>query len=227
MSTKILYVEDEIFLAKIVTESLESRNFEVKWIEDGGDAIDAFKAFLPDICVLDVMLPNKDGFAIGKEIYSINRKMPIIFLTAKSQVEDVLNGFSSGGNDYLKKPFSMEELIVRIDNLLSLTSPTLASGSGVFVFGAFEFDPNRMVLKSNESIQKLSHRETELLKLLVQSRNQIVDRRDILKELWGDDSFFNSRNLDVYITRLRKYLKKDPSIMIMTLKGVGYQFVAD
>ena len=227
MSTKILYVEDEIFLAKIVTESLESRDFNVKWVEDGGDALAAFNLFKPDICVLDVMLPNKDGFSIGSEIRSMNRDMPIIFLTAKSQVEDVLNGFSSGGNDYLKKPFSMEELIVRIDNLISMTSTTLASGNGKFIFGAFEFDPIRMVLKSTDTTQKLSHRETELLKLLVQSRNQIVDRRHILKELWGDDSFFNSRNLDVYITRLRKYLKKDPAIKIMTLKGVGYQFVTD
>jgi len=227
MSTKILYVEDEIFLAKIVTESLESRDFDVKWIENGGDALDAFKAFKPDICVLDVMLPNKDGFSIGSEIRELNRDMPIIFLTAKSQVEDVLSGFSSGGNDYLKKPFSMEELIVRIVNLLSLTSNTLASGNGTFKFGVFDFDPIRMELKSTDSVQKLSHRETELLKLLVQGRNQIVDRRRILKELWGDDSFFNSRNLDVYITRLRKYLKKDPRIKIMTLKGVGYQFVAD
>ena len=227
MATKILYVEDEIFLAKIVTESLESRNFEVKWIEDGGDAVVAFQSFKPNICVLDVMLPNKDGFSIGSDIRSIDRNMPIIFLTAKNQVKDVLSGFSSGGNDYLKKPFSMEELIARIDNLLSLTSTTLASSNGTFLFGAFEFDPVRMVLKTDETTQKLSHRETELLKLLVQGRNQIVDRRDILKELWGDDSFFNSRNLDVYITRLRKYLKLDPGIKIMTLKGVGYQFVTD
>jgi len=227
MSTKILYVEDEIFLAKIVTESMEGRGFDVKWIEDGNDALSAFQSFKPDICVLDVMLPNKDGFSIGSEIRTLNRDMPIIFLTAKSQVEDVLNGFSSGGNDYLKKPFSMEELIVRIENLLNMTSSTLASGSGTFIFGKFEFDPIRMVLKSTDNIQKLSHRETELLKLLVQNRNSIVDRRNILKELWGDDSFFNSRNLDVYITRLRKYLKEDPGVKIMTLKGVGYQFVAD
>ena len=227
MSTKILYVEDEIFLAKIVSESLESRDFDVKWIEDGGEALAAYESYKPDICILDVMLPNKDGFAIGSDIRSIDRDMPIIFLTAKSQVEDVLNGFSSGGNDYLKKPFSMEELIARIDNLLNLTSTTLATGSGSFRFGAFEFDPVRMVLKTADTSQNLSHRETELLKILVQNRNQIVERRHILKELWGDDSFFNSRNLDVYVTRLRKYLKQDPKIKIMTLKGVGYQFVAD
>jgi two-component system, OmpR family, response regulator VicR len=227
MPTKILYVEDEVFLAKIVTESLQSRDFDVKWIEDGGDALPAFRSFKPDICVLDVMLPNKDGFSIGSDIRSINRDMPIIFLTAKSQVEDVLNGFSSGGNDYLKKPFSMEELIVRIDNLLTLSSATHAARYGTFRFGTFDFDPVRMALKSGSSIQKLSHRETELLKLLVQSRNQQVNRQRILRELWGDDSFFNSRNLDVYITKLRKYLKSDPSVQIMTLKGVGYQFITD
>lgn len=227
MPTKILYVEDEIFLAKIVTESLESRDYDVKWVSDGGEALAAYKSFQPDICVLDVMLPNKDGFSIGTSIRATNHEMPIIYLTAKSQVEDVLSGFSSGGNDYLKKPFSMEELIVRIDNLLNMTSATPNSRNGTFIFGAFEFDPVRMVLKTEDASQKLSHRETELLRLLVQGRNQIVDRRHILKELWGDDSFFNSRNLDVYVTRLRKYLKKDPAIRIMTLKGVGYQFVVD
>lgn len=226
MSTKILYAEDELSLAKIVKESLESRNFEVLLINDGGKVMTAFKQFQPDICVLDVMLPNHDGFAIGKEIRAVNHDMPIIFLTAKSNVEDVLQGFSSGGNDYLKKPFSMEELIVRIENLLNMTASATTTSNGSFQFGIFEFDSVRMQLKSNDNTQKLSHRETELLKLLVASRNQRVDRRMILKELWGDDSFFNSRNLDVYITRLRKYLKSDPSVQIVTLKGVGYQFIA-
>jgi DNA-binding response OmpR family regulator len=227
MSIKILYVEDEIFLAKIVTESLESRDFVVNWIADGNDAIPAFHSFKPDICVLDVMLPNKDGFSIGSEIQSLHKDMPIIFLTAKSQIEDVMSGFSSGGNDYLKKPFSMEELIVRIENLINLTSTTLASGNGTYTFGSFVFDPTRMVLKSPDVIQKLSHRETELLKIIVQNSNQIVASSVILKELWGDDSFFNSRNLDVYITKLRKYLKSDTGTKIMTLKGVGYQFITD
>ena len=227
MPTKVLYVEDEIFLAKIVAESLESRTYDVRWISDGADAIRAFTDYKPDICVLDIMLPSKDGLEIGAEIRAIDQHIPIIFLTAKGQTKDVLNGFASGGNDYLKKPFSMEELIARIENLLQITSGAPASNGGKYTFGKFNFDPLRMELERDGETSKLSHRENELLHLLVQFRNKPIERKTILKQLWGDDSFFNSRNLDVYITRLRKHLREDPSVNINTLKGVGYQFVAD
>ncbi len=225
MPVKILYVEDEVFLAKIVAESLESREFEVNWVDDGALALEAYQEFQPDICVLDVMLPNKDGFEIGTEIRQDNPAIPIIYLTAKSQTQDVLEGFASGGNDYLKKPFSMEELIVRIENLLSMMAEGGQPTPVNYDFGKYSFDPLRMELKDESDTRKLSHRENELLKMLVEHRNRPVERRKILKELWGDDSFFNSRNLDVYITRLRKYLKEDPEVQINTLKGVGYQFV--
>lgn len=226
MSTKVLYVEDELFLAKIVLESLESRGYDVKWINDGNDVMDAFRSYKPDICVLDVMLPNQDGFSLGEEIRGLNATVPIIYLTAKSQTQDVISGFSAGGNDYLKKPFSMEELIVRIENLLQLVTGQSSDVPDKYTFGKFTYDPLRMELDDGSDIAKLSHRENELLHLLVKHRNKPVERKMILKQLWGDDSFFNSRNLDVYITRLRKYLKQDPSIHINTLKGVGYQFVA-
>jgi len=226
MPTKVLYVEDELFLAKIVLESLESRGYDVKWINDGKDVMDAYQTFQPDVCVLDVMLPNQDGFSLGKEIRSHNDAVPIIFLTAKGQTKDVLDGFSSGGNDYLKKPFSMEELIVRVENLLNIVNGQSADVQDTYKFGVFTYDPLRMELDNGDEVSKLSHRENELLHILLRHRNKPVERRHILKELWGDDSFFNSRNLDVYITRLRKYLKKDPSVHINTLKGVGYQFVA-
>lgn len=224
--TKILYVEDELFLGKIVRESLESRGFEVLMETDGAHVTERFKKQQPDICVLDIMLPNKDGFTIADEIRAINETVPIIFLTAKTQTEDVVKGFTIGGNDYIRKPFSMEELIVRIQHLLSYKNdaPQKISGNTVQL-GQFSFQLNRQVLSNGKEERKLSFRESELLKLLYENRDRIIDRRDILNLLWGNDSFFNSRNLDVYITKLRGFLKEDPSLEIITIKGVGYRFV--
>ena len=224
MQTKILYVEDEIFLGKIVAESLETRGYLVNWLQDGAKVQASFETFHPDICILDVMLPNLNGFEIGTLIRQSNPTLPIIFLTAKDQTEDVLKGFSSGGNDYIRKPFSIEELIVRIENLMTVMLKNW-SGDEAIRFGSFGFFPVRMELTSNGNTIRLSHRESELLKVLVRHQNLPVERKYILKEIWGDDSFFNSRNLDVYITRLRKYLREDPRLEIITLKGVGYQFV--
>ncbi len=224
--TKIFYVEDELFLARIVKESLESRDFEVIMESDGDKAIDLFKKFQPDICVLDVMLPNKDGFAIADEIRDLNENIPIIFLTAKTQTEDVVKGFTLGGNDYIRKPFSMEELIVRINNLLHLrTDEHKKINTEAVRMGQYTFQVNRQILNNGRQDRKLSFRESELLKLLYESRDKIIDRRDILNLLWGNDSFFNSRNLDVYITKLRGFLKDDPSLEIITIKGIGYRFV--
>ena len=224
--TKVLYAEDEQFLGKIVRESLESRGFDVFMEEDGAKVTALFKKTTPDICVLDVMLPNKDGFAIAGEIRELNEEVPIIFLTAKTQTADVIKGFSQGGNDYIRKPFSMEELIVRIHNLLR-TKPEGSQKitNGIVPLGQFSFIVNRQVLTDGKEERKLSFRESELLRLLYENRNAIIDRRDILNLLWGNDSFFNSRNLDVYITKLRNYLKADPSLEIITIKGVGYRFV--
>ncbi|MCB0775099.1 MAG: response regulator transcription factor, partial [Chitinophagaceae bacterium] len=180
----------------------------------------------PDICILDVMLPGKDGFAIADEIRQLDEGVPIIFLTAKIQTEDVLKGFSQGANDYIRKPFSMEELIVRIQNQLrnNNEAPQRING-GTITIGKFTFQVNRQLLANDKEERKLSYRESELLKLLYENRDSIIDRRDILNLLWGNDSFFNSRNLDVYITKLRSYLKADPSLEIITIKGVGYRFV--
>ena len=224
--TKIFYVEDELFLGKIVRESLESRGFEVIMESDGGKATELFKKSKPDICVLDIMLPNKDGFTIADEIREIDEDVPIIFLTAKTQTEDVVKGFTLGGNDYIRKPFSMEELIVRIQNLLrnKTEGPQKISGDKVNI-GKYNFQINRQILNNGKEDRKLSYRESELLKILYQNRDKIIDRKDILNLLWGNDSFFNSRNLDVYITKLRSYLKEDPSLEIITIKGIGYRFV--
>jgi len=224
--TRVFYVEDEVFLARIVKESLESRGFDVVMESDGAKALDVFKKTKPEICVLDIMLPNKDGFEIADEIREINEEIPIIFLTAKTQTEDVVKGFKSGGNDYVRKPFSMEELIVRIQNLLRLRKeePKKITTDAVKI-GKYNFQLNRQVLSNGKEDRKLSFRESELLKLLYENRDKIIDRKDILNLLWGNDSFFNSRNLDVYITKLRSYLKDDPSLEIITIKGIGYRFV--
>jgi DNA-binding response OmpR family regulator len=227
MKKKILYVEDEIFLAKIVSETLEARGYEVVLEHDGGRAVKKFEESNPDVCVLDIMLPNKDGFGIADEIRERNRQVPIIFLSAKSGANDVVTGFKMGGNDYVRKPFSMEELIVRIEHVLKQASAATEQEAPAdeVQIGQYTFHTTRQQLGHPKEQRKLSYRESELLKLLYQNRNTIVERKDILNLLWGSDSFFNSRNLDVYITKLRNYLKLDPSLEIITIKGIGYRFV--
>jgi DNA-binding response OmpR family regulator len=223
--TKVLYVEDEIFLAKIVGETLQGKGYDVIMESDGGEAVKRFLEAKPDVCVLDIMLPNKDGFAIADEIRERDTEVPIIFLSAKSAAEDVVNGFRLGGNDYIRKPFSMEELIVRIENVLKKQTLSAPPEGDEVKLGQFSFNSRRQTLNDGTDERKLSYRESELLRLLYQNRDAIVERRDILNLLWGSDSFFNSRNLDVYITKLRNYLKIDPSLQIITVKGVGYRFV--
>lgn len=224
---KVLYVEDEASLAKIVKESLQSRSFEITHLSDGEHVIETFRAFKPDICVFDVMLPVKDGFTLGKEVRSIDPKVPIIFITAKNQTEDVLEGFQSGGNDYIKKPFSLEELIVRINNLHYISSSGLVTnhaGDSVKI-GKYCFSPTKSELVFETIVKRLSYRETQLLSMLTLHKNQVVNRKFILDTLWGDDNFFNSRNLDVYITKLRQYFRDDVEVEIITLKAVGYRLI--
>ncbi len=223
MKPKILYVEDEPFLGKIVKESLESRDFDVMMVADGNLVLQAFNQFQPDICVLDIMLPHKDGYSIVSSIRSINAEIPLIFVTAKTQTEDLLKGFEVGGNDYLRKPFSMEELIVRIKNLLRISNKSTSPKENILI-GKYEFLHNRYELKYKDTVKKLSHREAILLQILSENKNNTVQRKEILMRIWGDDSFFNSRNLDVYITKLRDYFKEDNSIEIITIKGIGYHF---
>ena len=224
---KILYAEDEVFLGKIVKETLEGRGFEVVMETNGGKVFALFKEEKPDICILDIMMPNRNGFEVAEDIRAINDDVPIIFLTAKTQTEDLVKGFRTGGNDYIRKPFSMEELIVRIENALRVKkdAQTLPITGETITFGRYVFYLNRQVLVHQAEERKLSYRESELLKYLWQQRNDIIDRRDMLQAIWGNDSFFNSRNLDVYITRLRGYLKADDTVEILTIKGVGYRFV--
>lgn len=226
MQVKILYVEDELSLGKIVKHALTASGYDVCLESDGARVVMAFNKFNPHICVLDVMLPNISGFDLAKQIKEINSNVPIIFVTAKTQTTDVVEGFKLGANDYLKKPFSIEELIARIENILTIKKIGTAQPVAIEVtISSFTFKTDKQSLISEGAEHKLSFKEAELLKLLVANKNQIIKREDILNQIWGSDSFFNSRNLDVYITKLRSYFKVDDKIEILTIKGIGYRFV--
>lgn len=228
MKKNVLYVEDEPFLGKIVKETLDNLGFVVRWETDGKLVMRHFNDFMPDICILDVMLPNTDGYALCREISSIYPRIPIIFLTAKVETPDLIRGFESGGTDYIRKPFSLEELIVRIKNQLRLNSVAagkIDTGNGTVRIGTYLFFPQRYELQSPVETIKLSQRDMQVLSLLISNMNRVTDRKDLLLAIWGDDSFFNSRNLDVYIRKLRQYFKEDESIKIQTLKAKGYLFL--
>jgi DNA-binding response OmpR family regulator len=220
---KVLLAEDEASLGMIVKESLETRGFTVFHAENGEDAFEIYKKENPDILVLDVMMPKKDGFTLAKEIRLENKKIPIIFLTAKSQTSDVLEGFNHGGNDYLKKPFSMEELIVRIKSLLNRIETK--TNVDAIKIGNYSFNLTKQTLESSLEIQQLTHREAQLLFHLFEKKNEILDRTFILNKLWGNDDFFNARSMDVFISKLRKKLKKDTNIKIINIRGFGYKLI--
>lgn len=222
---RILYVEDEVFMARIVGDTLRDKGYEVTMLHDGVGVVASFRQHKPDVCLFDVMLPHKDGFTLADEIRELDTTVPIIFLTAKSEVRDVVAGFKIGGNDYIRKPFSMEELLVRIENVLRDRQQAPAQVQEEIPLGKLFFNTRRQTLSGEGEERKLSYRESELLRLLVEQADNIVERRDILVLLWGSDSFFNSRTLDVYITKLRGYLRADPSLEIITIKGIGYKFV--
>jgi DNA-binding response OmpR family regulator len=221
---KILLAEDEPSLGQIIKESLETRNFEVLLCANGEQAYQVYKNENPKLLVLDVMMPKKDGFTLAKEIREENATIPIIFLTAKSQTSDVVEGFNIGGNDYLKKPFSMEELIVRINALLNRNKSENNNNNPIKI-GNFIFNLKKQTLQFKESIENLTHREANLLFYLIKNKDQVLERSFILKKLWGNDDFFNARSMDVFITKLRKKLKKDPSIQIINVRGYGYKLI--
>ncbi len=219
---KIVLAEDELSLGKIIKESLEARNFEVFHCINGVEANKKYQAEHPDILVLDVMMPIKDGFTLAKEIRQENTKIPIIFLTAKSQTEDVVKGFHLGGNDYLRKPFSMEELIVRIKALVK--RKTTQTNNNLQI-GNYTFNPKKQILLFNHLKTDLTSRESELLHHLYLKKNEILERQFILKKLWGNDDFFNARSMDVFISKLRKKLKNDTQIQIINIRGYGYKLI--
>lgn len=220
---KIILAEDEPALALIIKESLETRNFNVTLCKDGEEAYEAYSKEKPELLVLDVMMPKKDGFSVAKEIRKLDKKTPIIFLTAKSQTQDVVTGFNLGGNDYLKKPFSMEELIVRIHSILGRIS-SLKNEENITV-GSYTFNLTKQTLNHSDTIITLTHREASLLHLLAENRNEVLDRSVVLKKIWGDDDFFNGRSMDVFITKLRKKLSLDQNIHILNVRGQGYKLI--
>ncbi len=220
---KVLLAEDEASLGMIVKESLESRKFIVFHAADGEEALQLYQQEQPDILVLDVMMPKKDGFTLAKEIREENSSIPIIFLTAKSQTSDVVSGFEHGGNDYLKKPFSMEELIVRIKGLLQRVS--LRVDKENIKLGKYTFNVVEQYLELDSDRQQLTHREAQLLFFLNEKKNAILDRSFILNKLWGNDDFFNARSMDVFISKLRKKLKADDSLKIINVRGYGYKLI--
>jgi len=222
----ILLVEDEPFLAQVVVDSLEQQHYQVTHSADGQQAFDLFVAHPFSLCIVDVMLPGTDGFTLVKQIRQVDQGVPILFLTARTSTKDLMEGYRSGGNDYLKKPFSLEELFLRIQELLKHTHPARAGLADSVFIGRYRFVAHQQSLQlPNQAVVRLSHRETQLLQLLYDHQNQIVERRHILLSLWGDDSYFEGRTLDVFITKLRKHLGGDPAVAILTLRGVGYRLV--
>lgn len=226
---RILYIEDEVYLASVVRETLSRRGYEVLHQKDGMRIMEWIKDFNPDICLLDVMLPHIEGFTLANHIRNVHPGLPVIFITAKSQPEDIVRGFASGGTDYLRKPFSMEELVARIENQLNLRQQDRTAAQDLpdeVLLHRARFYPGRFELEtSSGGTVKLSNKETQILSIMCHYRNKVLDRKMLLQAVWGDDSFFNSRILDVYIGRIRKYIAAEPGVEIITLKGQGYQFV--
>ncbi len=222
---KILIVEDDLNLGQILKEYLEAKGFETILCRDGQEGIEAFRSESFDLCLLDIMMPRKDGFTLAKEMRLTNKQVPIIFLTAKSMKEDAIEGFKIGADDYITKPFSMEELLLRLKAILRRTGSG-ASNMQSYAFGEFEFKYDQQILSFGEDDRKLTSKESELLKLLCQNINRTLDRSAALKTIWKDDSYFNARSMDVYIAKLRKYLKKDPEIQILTIHGEGFKLVS-
>lgn len=225
--TTILLVEDDVNLGMVLQESLEMNGFSVALARDGLEGLARYQEQEVDLCVLDVMLPKMDGFALAARIREDSADIPIIFLTAKSLKEDRIEGFRLGGDDYVTKPFSMEELILRIQAVLkrsgSLTPQP--SANTLYTLGEYRFDPQHRDLSIGETTKKLTSKESELLRLLCEYRNRLLPRTTALKQVWGEDSFFTGRSMDVYITKLRKHLSGAKNVEIINVHGKGYKMI--
>jgi DNA-binding response OmpR family regulator len=222
----ILLVEDEPFLAKVVKDSLEQLNYTVTHAPDGRKAYSLFLNQHFKLCIVDVMLPHTDGFTLVKQIRAFGSQAPILFLTARTATADVIEGYQSGGNDYLKKPFSLDELFLRVNELLKRSTDPQQQADAQLAIGRYRFVPHKQTLQlpAGDEI-KLSYRETQLLKMLYDHKNALLERKQVLITLWGDDSFFNTRTMDVFITKLRKHLKHDPAVEIINIRGIGYKLI--
>lgn len=225
---KILYAEDEPFLARIVCDGLSAAGYEVIHVSNGADVMMKFADTDPELVVLDIMLPGVDGFSIAKQIRDHTSLVPIIFLSAKTLTEDIVKGFKSGGNDYLKKPFSIDELLVRIEALLTRFGSNdtgRLSKSNIYKFGKCMLDTVRHELITSKGQFTLSFKETAILEIMLMNKNNVVERNVILKQIWGDDNYYNSRSMDVTLTRIRKLLADEKGIQIINIRGIGYKLV--
>ena len=224
---KILLAEDDQNLGMLLKEYLIAKGYETDLFPDGEIAYHGFTKKPYNICLLDVMMPKKDGFSLAKDIRLLNAETPIIFLTAKNMKDDVLEGFKIGADDYITKPFSMEELIFRIEAILRRTikDNNQEQEQTTFKLGKFTFDAHKQILSSEDSSTKLTTKESELLRLLCNNANKVLERNFALKTIWVDDNYFNARSMDVYITKLRKHLKDEPSVEIINVHGKGYKLI--
>jgi len=248
---KVLLVEDETSLAMILSDTLAAQGFEMRMAGDGEEGLRMFEEERPDVLVADVMMPKMDGFEMVRRIRKTDKRTPVLFLTARSAVNDVVEGFELGGNDYLKKPFAIQELIVRIKSLCEREcvieegredssssqgetskektyqdeSSAAETQDSWLSIGVYRFNPVKQILALNGEEVELSHRESEILRMLVERRNDVVESKDVLMKLWGDDSFFNSRSLHVFITKLRHKLSDDENIRIINVRGIGYKMI--
>ena len=224
MTKRILLVEDDPSLGFVIKDNLVQKGYDVTLCTDGEAGQSAFDAAGFHLCIFDVMLPKKDGFTLAKSVREKNTDVPILFLTAKSMMEDKLVGFQAGADDYITKPFSLEELLCRIEVFLRRSNGLSQPDGKSFQLGNFEFDYANLTLKTKEGDEKsLTQKEAEVLQLLYQHRNRVLKREEILKQVWGDDDYFMGRSMDVFISKLRKYLKEDPHVQIVNHHGVGFR----
>ncbi|MDR2844420.1 MAG: response regulator transcription factor [Candidatus Symbiothrix sp.] len=223
---RVFMCEDDENLGMLLGEYLQAKGFAVDLFPDGEAGSKNFSKEKYDLCLLDVMMPQKDGFTLAQEIRTINAEIPIIFLTAKTMKEDVVEGFKIGADDYLTKPFSMEELLLRIEAILRRVNGKKPAKDVPYQIGKFVFDVQKQTLTKGETVVKLTTKESELLNLLCENVNQVLERNYALKKIWGVVDYFNARSMDVYITKLRKLLKEDPDLEIMNIHGKGYKLIA-
>jgi DNA-binding response OmpR family regulator len=223
---KILLAEDDNNLGLLLRNYLIAKKYDATLSVNGIEALESFKKNEFNICIVDIMMPEMDGLTLAREIRKIDQNIPVIFLTAKNQKEDIIEGFITGADDYITKPFSMEELLYRIEAILRRTNGTVVpKKEEKYSIGEYSFDTLKQLLSIHDNTIKLTTKESELLELLCRHKNEILERNYALKAIWIDDNYFNARSMDVYITKLRKYLKKDPSVKILNVHGKGYKLL--
>lgn len=223
---KLLVVEDDTNLGDILKEYLEMKGYEPTLCRDGEEGWNKFKKDKFDLCLLDIMMPKKDGFTLAKEIKKVQEDLPILFLTAKNQKDDIIEGLKIGADDYLTKPFSMEELLLRVNAILRRTHKSgEISPLKVYTFGDFILHYDEQILEGPQGKNKLTSKENELIRILASEMNKLVNRSHALKQIWGDDSYFNARSMDVYLSKIRKLLRDDPKVQIITIHGEGFKMI--